>query len=63
MDIMHDILEGTLEYEVKELLKYLCSSGMCSLIAVNSKIQTFPYGYPKVNNKPSIITPDPIIYM
>ena len=25
MDIMHDILEGTLEYEVKELMKYLIS--------------------------------------
>ena len=41
MDIMHDILEGTLEYEMKELMKYLCSSGICSLNIINSKIRSF----------------------
>ena len=32
MDVMHDILEGILQYEVKELLKYLVSERICSLL-------------------------------
>jgi len=35
MDIMHDILEGSLMYEAKELLKYLISRGFCTLNHIN----------------------------
>ena len=58
MDIMHDILEGTLMYETKELLKYLTSSGKCTLDHINHKITSFPYGYSEVANKPAVIKAD-----
>jgi len=58
MDIMHDILEGTLMYEVKELLKYLISNGTCTLIHINNKITSFPYGYSEASNKPTVIRTD-----
>ena len=44
---MHDILEGTLQYEVKELLKYLNV-----LETLNARIRIFPYVYPDKDNKP-----------
>ena len=55
MDIMHDILEGSLQYEVKELLKYLISSRLITLDQVNEAIQSFSYGYSDVADKPSLI--------
>lgn len=55
MDIMHDILEGVLQYEVKELLKYLISEKICSLELINRKIAMFPYGSSDISNKPSTI--------
>ena len=57
MDIMHDILEGSLQYEVKELLKYLTSSRLISLDQVNVAIQSFPYGSTDITDKPSPIPP------
>lgn len=43
---MHDILEGCLEYEVKELLKYIVlDQGIVSLAVLNGKIDAFPFGY------------------
>ena len=56
MDVMHNILEGTLEYEVKELIKYLTSEGIISLQDLNSIIYTFPYGRSDVKNKPTEIS-------
>ena len=38
MDIMHDVLEGILQYEVKELIKYLVSEKICSLDYINRRI-------------------------
>ena len=59
MDIMHDILEGVLQYESKELLKYLISrKDRCSLSMINRRINMFPYGYSDVSNKPSEISSD-----
>ena len=50
----HDILEGCLEYEVKELLKYLIQAKLIYLL--NKRIEAFPYGYSDDKNKPSIIS-------
>ncbi len=55
MDIMHDMLEGVLQYEVKEMLKVFKSSGLISLKEVNEAIEAFPYGYTDVADKPSSI--------
>lgn len=58
MDIMHDVLEGILQYEVKELIKYLVSEKICSLDYINRRISLFPYGYSDMGNKPSEISRD-----
>ncbi len=55
-DIMHDILEGCLMYEVKELLNYYVNHRkLLSLEELNSRIEAFPYGYLELKNKPSTI--------
>ena len=51
-DIMHDILEGVLQYEVKELLKYLIKEKCFTLDTLNTRIELFPYVQPEKNNKP-----------
>ena len=55
-DIMHDILEGALQYEVKELLKYLIDKKSLSFEVLNERIRMFPYVYPDKNNKPTPIS-------
>ena len=56
-DIMHDILEGSLQYEVKELLNYLIKEELCFTLAVlNQKIKDFPYQQSDKANKPSTIS-------
>lgn len=43
-DIMHDVLEGSLQYEVKELLKHLIRSEKdFSLKDLNEIIESFPF--------------------
>lgn len=52
-DIMHDILEGALQYETKELIKYLVTEQeVLTLDELNQRILSFPYGYPDLPNKP-----------
>ena len=58
MDIMHDVLEGALQYEVKELLKYLIDSNYCTLRSINSKIVSFLYDGSDITTKPTAITAD-----
>ena len=58
MDIMHDVLEGALQYEVKELLKYLIDNNYCTLRSINSKIASFPYNGSDITTKPTVITAD-----
>lgn len=54
---MHDVLEGLLQYEVKELLKYAINEQhFFTLDNLNHWIQNFDYGYPDVSNKPSVIS-------
>ena len=56
-DAMHDVLEGLLQYEVKELLKYAVNEQQFfTLDNLNCWIQNFDYGYPDVSNKPSVIS-------
>ena len=54
MDIMHDTLEGSLQDEVKELLKHLAPSRLITLDQVNEAIQSFPYGYSDIADKPCL---------
>ena len=55
-DIMHDVLEGGLEYEAKELLKYLTDQKHLDAHELNGRIEAFPYGYADAVNKPSILS-------
>ncbi len=52
-DIMHDILEGCLQYEMKELLKYFIrDQKLFDLNMLNRKITSFRYGPIESRNKP-----------
>ena len=51
---MHSILDGSLHYEVKELLKYLIwDNDYRTLDTLNSKIERFPYQQSDKTNKPA----------
>ena len=53
---MHDVLEGVLQYEAKEFLKYaIDGQNYFTLDQLNQWIQNFDYGYADVSNKPSPI--------
>lgn len=55
-DIMHDILEGTLQYEVKEMLYlFTVTKRYFSLSTLHRLISGFPYHYSDASNKPSVI--------
>ena len=55
-DIMHDCLEGALQYEVKELLKNLFRRHLLTLVELNDIIVNFPYAPCDTKNKPSVIS-------
>lgn len=56
-DAMHDVLEGLLQYEVKEYLKYtIYEEHFLTLENLNTSIKEFDYGCPDVTNKPSLIS-------
>lgn len=62
-DAMHDVLEGVLQYKVKEMLKvfiwelkvFIWEQKYFSLKELNVRIKNFDYGYYNDNNKPSTI--------
>ncbi len=55
-DCMHDILEGTLQFVIKELLRSLIAKKHISLEEVNQRIQLFAYDPCDGINKPSPIS-------
>ena len=55
-DIMHDCLEGCVQYEVKELLKHLSSEGILSVVDINSAVHSFPLTGFDARNHPAPIT-------
>ena len=55
-DVMHDVLEGCAQYEMKELLKYFISKKFVKLEYVNHQIENFLYAPPDVLNKPTPIS-------
>ena len=55
-DCMHDLLEGTMQYEIKELLKSLTQRGFISLQDINCWIALFPYSACDAVNKPSPVS-------
>ena len=55
-DVMHDILEGSLQYEVKELLKhFIHTEKYFTLDQLNNKINEFPYVLTDKAARPAMI--------
>jgi hypothetical protein len=55
-DAMHDILEGVLQYTIKEILKvYILEKHFFSLESLNCRIASFDYGYHNDTDKPAPI--------
>lgn len=56
-DAMHDILEGVLQYECKEMLKvFINEESYFRIDELNERIRDFDYGYYNDKNKPSPIS-------
>ena len=56
-DAMHDILEGVLQYEVKEMLKaFIKVHRYFTLEFLNNRISKYDFGYYNDKNKPSLIS-------
>lgn len=57
LDIMHDVLEGALQYEVKLMLQFMVSSeGYFTLETLNSHLEHIELGYMESNNRPTTIS-------
>ena len=55
-DAMHDVLEGSLPFEIKELIKHLIANRVITLPSLNEMIKLFPYVGSDASNKPSLIS-------
>ena len=56
-DIMHDVLEGALQYEVKLLLKRMVNcDNYFALETLNSRLENLDLGYIDVKNRPTPIS-------
>ncbi len=56
-DIMHDVLEGGLQYEAKLILnRFIYEDRYFTLEDLNFKLENFEYGYLDTKNRPSPIT-------
>ena len=56
-DVMHDILEGALHYEMKEMLKdFIKNEAYLTVDELNNRLSKFDFGYYNDANKPSPIT-------
>ena len=53
VDIMHDLLEGVIQYELKLFFLYLHKNGYISMNMLSDRIQSFNYGHMECKNKPS----------
>jgi len=53
-DIMLDVLEGALQYEVKLILQIMIGTkSYFTFHAFNSQLENYDYGYMEVKNKPT----------
>ena len=51
-DIMHTLLEGVVQYEVRLVLLHFTQSSQTSLPQINGAILSHEYGYSEISNKP-----------
>ena len=56
-DIMHDVLEGALQYELKLMLhSFIFQDQYLSLSEINERIQYLDLGYMEIKDRPSQIS-------
>lgn len=55
-DIMHDLLEGVLQYEVKLLLRVMVQGKYFTLENFNSRLENAELGYMECKNRPTRIS-------
>ena len=56
-DVMHDVLEGLLEYETKLLLRYcIDEQGYFKIKQLTDWMEYFQFGYMEIPNRPTPIT-------
>ena len=56
-DVMHDLLEGVLQYECKEMLKtFINEEKFLTLDQLNERIKRIDFGYYNDKNRPSPIS-------
>jgi len=55
-DVMHDIFEGVLAYDVPLICQCLITRGFFDISTLNHRIQTFDYGFADKANKPPVIS-------
>ena len=53
---MHDILEGSLYYEMKLMLQVMVNTGYFSLDDLNMRLENFELGYMESKNRPSLFS-------
>ena len=54
-DIMHDLLEGVIPYEMKLMLKELVAQKYLTIATLNERLRCFDFGYSELSDKPSEI--------
>lgn len=53
VDIMHDLLEGVVQYELKLVFHYLIGQKHLTLETLSQRIQSFNFGFAERKNRPS----------
>lgn len=51
-DIMHTLLEGSVQYELRHILSYYINMGEFTLVELNAAIMCQKYGYTEIADKP-----------
>ena len=51
-DVMHTVLEGVLQYEIRLVLDYFIRNNFFTLVQLNAAIINHDYGYSEVGDKP-----------
>lgn len=54
-DIMHDLLEGVMPYELKLLLRHCTAKSYFRIDSLNQRLSAFDYGYSEIGDKPAAV--------
>lgn len=58
VDVMHDLLEGAVQMEIKLILNYFIEKKFITLENINNRIKSFNYGILHATDRPSIVMLD-----